>query len=285
MKIFFGFDVTENKNNDRMDGDVFVTRRVSAEQEQRIEKQNEDIVELQKNAELHPVLRIVRTVTGAVALIGGAGSVRGILEVGFVKALRNAPLLLLSVFVCAIVWGILFLMTRRKGEKVYAEESSVEIFEEHKETVEQNYQTLGVPAEAPEMDVIMFFYRRKGEKIKVKSRGVTEYINFALRVFTENDALCFADVGQRWEIPLEEITGIREIKKAIFIPGWNKETPYNKGEYKPYKINANNLGQLRIKPYYALCIRRGGKDYELYFPPYELPLVERLTGFSVWSKK
>lgn len=281
MKVFFGFDVTENKNNDRMDGDVFVTCRVSAEQEQQIEKQNDDIQQLQQKAELHPLLRIVRTVTGAVALVGGISAVRGISEVGLVQAMRNAPILLLTIFACIVIWGILFLMTRWKGKKVYAEESSVEIFEDHRETVEDSYQALGVPAEAPEMDVIMFFYRRKGEEIKVKSRGITEYINFALRVFVEDGALCFADVGQRWEIPLEEITGIREIKKAIFIPGWNKETPYNKGEYKQYKINANNLGQLRIKPYYALCIRHGGKDYELHFPPYELPVVEKLTGVCV----
>ena len=60
--------------------------------------------------------------------------------------------------------------------------------------------------------------------------------------------------------------------------GWNKETAFNKGVYKNYKIRMNDFGMYAVKPYYSLQILSGGEEYEIRIPPYEREEVERLTG-------
>ena len=57
-----------------------------------------------------------------------------------------------------------------------------------------------------------------------------------------------------------------------------KEKGVREAPYDPYKISATRFGY-SIKSYYALVIRsEEGEDYELYFPAYELPTVQKLTG-------
>ena len=140
------------------------------------------------------------------------------------------------------------------------------------------YKGLGVPDNAERMDVLVVRYQWKNGKVILKSTGPFKALNADLRAFTEKDALCLADSFQKFTIPFESLTGIRSIRKRIAISNWNKDEPYNQGEYKPYHIKGNQYGGVILPYYYALGIRYNGEEYELYFPPYELAAVERLTG-------
>ena len=43
MKLFFGFDITENQANEVLDGEIFVTQRVPSGQEKRMEETQEEL--------------------------------------------------------------------------------------------------------------------------------------------------------------------------------------------------------------------------------------------------
>ena len=77
-----------------------------------------------------------------------------------------------------------------------------------------------------------------------------------------------------------DVDSIRTVNKAISLPTWNKQKHFGEAPYDKYKLSANRYGYTS-KPYYALCIRTElGVDYELYFPCYELPIMQKLTGLS-----
>ena len=58
---------------------------------------------------------------------------------------------------------------------------------------------------------------------------------------------------------------------------WNKDTEYNKGKYVDYDIKRINEFDYKIRAYYSLDINREGETYKMYFPPYELDVIESLT--------
>jgi len=77
---------------------------------------------------------------------------------------------------------------------------------------------------------------------------------------------------------LAELKGIKTVNKRIGIISWNKEEDPRKGEYKKYKMTVNDMGNVFFKPYHILEIERDGQSFGLYFPCYELEVLEELTG-------
>lgn len=61
---------------------------------------------------------------------------------------------------------------------------------------------------------------------------------------------------------------------------WNKDEAYNKGVYKQYKLVEDNLGRVSGKNYQILELNSGGKRWGIYFPCYELPVFEEITGLK-----
>lgn len=61
---------------------------------------------------------------------------------------------------------------------------------------------------------------------------------------------------------------------------WNKDEAYNKGVYKQYKLVEDNLGRVSGKNYQILELNSGGERWGIYFPRYELPVFEEITGLK-----
>ena len=105
------------------------------------------------------------------------------------------------------------------------------------------------------------------------------YENDSYKIFTENGALCIADMENKYRIPANEIKKIITVKARMVVPSWNKTTSYNEGIYKQYKISCNDNG-FTFKPYYILEIEHNGEQWGIYFPNYELPFFEYITGMK-----
>ena len=78
---------------------------------------------------------------------------------------------------------------------------------------------------------------------------------------------------------LKHFKTIGAIKKAN-MDEWNKDVPFNKGEYKQYKITSNDYGTIFCR-YYAMQISDVFGEYELFFPEYELAQFKAIADVPV----
>ena len=280
MKIFFGTDLTLDKNNDRMDGEDFIVERLPEWQETALENSAAVLDGLQAKAKLPPPLRILYYVCGFAAIILFVSIFRALTEVPLQQAYANAPVLFWIVPVTAAVWGALALVARQRKQKIEQSDEAKTALQKSEALMKECYETLGVPKGAADMDVLCSQYRVKDGKIVNKPVANYTFINTELKVFLQDEALCFADINQKFAIPKDALLSIRTVNKAISLPTWNKQKHFGEAPYDKYKLSANRYGY-SSKPYYALCIRTElGVDYELYFPCYELPIIQKLTGLS-----
>ena len=106
------------------------------------------------------------------------------------------------------------------------------------------------------------------------------YLNFEVKVFTEGEDVHFADLGTRYTFHRTDFRAIRTVYKRVSIPCWNKEEDPKSDKYKPYKLVVNNIGTVFFKSYHILELEREGRLYGIYFPCYELPVFEKITGLT-----
>ena len=276
MKPVFGIDITEDKYSEISYSDLFITKKLSEATMENLQQKRDGLDTTVKKAKLSIPLRAVMWLS----LIWGVMVVNGILdaEVEIAQAIRNAPLLTMSGFAALIVWGVLFTVGKIKEKVVLKEENADEKSEEMDMVTERAFAELGVPSGAIRVDILAFKFAIKDGAVKPKTGAleVTPYFNFEMRAYLCDYNLCLADVESVWRFPLESLKAIKTVKKNVILPTWNKETPYNKGEYKPYKMSSNNYG-VYVKPYHILELEKDGETYGIYFPAYELASIEGLT--------
>ena len=282
MKPFWGIDITENKKNERMNGEELLVQKVSKQQEARFESALKETEHLANRSQLPLVFRIVQGGCGFAAPLIFAGIMKSLgngttLEQGY----ANAPYLFWIIGVCAVVWLILTLIGKKRNSDGMESREGTDAVYELDNAAESAYAELGVPAGLPDTDVLVVTYRLKDDEIRTKdSLTKPPYVNFNVKVFADDKNLYIADVAKKYAVPLSSLRGIREVNKAIFIPNWNKDTPPNKGSYKRMKLTEDNYGRYRVKPYYILEFDHNYELWGIYFPNYELSVFESLTGLK-----
>ncbi len=278
MKLFFGVDVTENKENEEIGGARFITETVPKDLMERIDKHDDALIENIDRKFISLPARIFKFVGGLAALLAFVLVTASIGEESFDYSSFAREFW--WIFVIGLVGFAVFIAlwsVERKKAKEYEESDENRAFEREGDSIDDDSRMyLGIPADAVKMDVFLGQYKIKRERIVYSDFNP---INLEIDVYSEENALCFADAANKYTVLSAEIKEIRRINSSINFIIWNKDEAHNKGEYKQYKIKENNLGYT-VKPYYALIIERGGEEYELQFPPYELPMIEKLTGMK-----
>ncbi len=281
MKIFFSTDLTENKKNTHVDGVIFRTNRVSSSLECALDAAAARGERAAKKANLPIPLRILYYLCGFYCVIMVVALIKTLVDLPVSEVYGNAPFLFWALAVAGPTWGVLELLRRRRIKQT---ENSAEIAQNEADAnalLAQSRETLGVPAQAVAVDILYGTYRRRGKKLRQKN----VWVNVEVMAYNESDALCLCDATEKFVIPRSTLRNIRRINKQIAIPNWNKETPLDRlpgVEAKTYMVN--QYGMLFCRPYYALCLKHGSEDYEIYFPHYELPVIMRLTGLKVSDK-
>lgn len=285
MKPFLGVDLTENKNNERFNGEEFLRIKTSETQLQSFEKAAESGLELEAKAKLPLPLRIIGGICGFVGLIGLAVIVNlwgESEEATFAHIYETLPWVFWLCGVCLAVWGVLKLLGKKKAKDTIESDEGNLTKSRIDTAVNTIYAEMGVPKTTPETDIFAFGYKVKDGEVIAKTRGfeITPYNNLIYRVFTDKDNLCLVNMEGRYEFPLSELKAIRTVKKSIVIPDWNKEESPKKGIYKQYKLSVDNQNCVHIKPYHILEFEHNGETWGIYFPCYELPTFEKLTGLK-----
>jgi len=274
MKYVFGVNITDDKDNLTVDGQVFVGKTLPTEMSESIEKCLENSESLQNKAELPIWIRIIKLLTGFLSCFLVVGVANGLMDVPIRQAYENAPYLFYLIAISAFIWIVLHFLSKSKIKNVENSDEFIRNVNYAKEVLSNAWEVFDIPTDAKEVDILTFFYKFKKGKMKtVNVKGYQTYVNFVSKVYVKEGALYIVDIEQEWVIPLDCIKGIKKINKRINVPDWNKEIPYNKGEYKKYNITSNNIGFILFKPYYALSIESQKEEYELFIPPYEKDVI------------
>ena len=278
MKIFFGTDKTFDKENEKYDGEVFITEKLPSDLQEKFEKHSEAVSNnLKKTTKpfffitVAIVLTICATVMRLVAKVVG-----GITESIDPELYLGVAAIIIFVGVCVIIAANVVKIDRTlKGDTAQRLKEQGDIIS--KECLE----AMRVPLEAIDVDFLTMDYQyQNGELVIVETMGC-KFINIEYKTYAEEGVLCIADVEQKHTISLSEIVSIKRIDEKISFSFWNKETLHNQGEFEQYKIKYNKKQYYyTVKWYYSLVINHSGEEYELYFPPYELDTIEKLTGLK-----
>ena len=288
-KPFWGVDITHNKKNQKLNGDVFIVARASLSQSAALDDAVKSASDIEQTAKLPIFLRVIQYICGIGGAICFAGLIRGLAknrDLTFVQAYENAPWAIWCAVIGLSVWGILSLAAKKKAGKIAATSENQQAMAELENAVGDIYAEFNVPADALEIDLLSFGYKIKnGEPVqKTRPFEMTSHINMHTRIFVEEGNLIIADRECKYAFPLDSLRGIHTVKKRISIPQWYKDTPFNEGEYKKYKMAANQFGSIFFKPYHILELDRNGVTWGIYFPCYELPVIEKLTGLTAKEK-
>ena len=285
MKPFLGIDLTTDKKNEQFNGEELVVSRPDPSLTQSFESSSETAEKAIEKSKLPLPIRIGRWICGAIGVLvvcGILGALGGEDSVSLEKAYQNAPWLFWLDGACLVAWAILTLIGRRKEKTVLESEESEHAFHTFDKTCKAILADLSVPEDAKEIDVLSFFYKEKGDEIKVETKGLqlAPYMNPIFHAFADAENLYLANLEGKYAIPLSSLKGIRSKKKTILILGWNKDEPFNEGAYKQYKLSTNDAGCLICKGYHILEFEKDSRAWGIYFPCYELPVIEELTGLK-----
>lgn len=282
MKPFIGIDITENKKNEKYNGEEFIVKTVSPLQKQTLENAQEDAVGLVDESKIPLPLRIIKGVCGLAVLFGIAGIVGAMEDITFSQCYHNAPWLFWIYAVCLVAWVILKVISVKKEKETLNTDTGENVVRKLESVSKSIYSDLDVPETAETVDILAFTYKMKDGEPKAKEAGFnpTPYLNIEVKAFIENDNLILADLENKYAFPLSSLKAIHKVNKNISVPGWNKEENPKKGKYKEYKLGVDDYGCVHFKPYYILEVLHNGESWGIYFPSYELPAFTKLTGLT-----
>lgn len=283
MIPLWGVNITQNKKNEIANGRELVVATTAKPID--VEQVRDRARDLEAKASLPKLWGIVQWICGLATMVMAGAVISGSAKIGIAQAYKNAPAIFwmlggfAAVFVALKIWGA------ARNRSVIKSGEIEQLDAEVHEVVGAAYEELGVPEDAVCLDAFVFRYKEKGGKISVCSSGFFDFLNVETRVFIKDGALCLADTESVYALPLESLRRIQTVKKTALFHGWNKELPPTDKSFKPYRVAINQYESITCKPYYILEAEIGSETWGLYFPGYELPVVEGLTGLRAQIKE
>ena len=244
MKPFIGIDITENKKNEKFNGEEFIIKSVSQSQREKFEDAQDDAFDLVEESKMPLLFRIIQGACGVIGLMLLSGILKAFTgedSVSLSEGYHNAPWLFWVCGSCLIVWAILKLLSVKKRKETLETDEGENVAEKLESISKSIYTELDVPFSAETVDILGFTYKIKDGELKAKETGFspTAYLNIEFKAFTEENNLILADLENKYAFPLASLQAIHTVNKHISIPNWNKEEAPNKGQYKKYKLKTN----------------------------------------------
>ena len=280
MKNVFGVLCEKGKEERRYDGERFVVRKADSRLNDELESFLDEALDVEDEATLPCGLSILKWIAEFGTFLLVAVLIRNWGEVSFAQMFSNSPAIIIGGAVCALVWLSLFFYEKFRFKKADKSGAIEKINSKADKMVLQCEEELGIPHDAPGVDIFSFEYKEKNGKDKIKERFGGMYSNHEMRLFKEDDNLCLADFTDVYAFSLDGFKKLVHKKKRASFDDWNKEEEYNKGEYKQYKIRINDYGTYFCK-YYALQYADVFGEYEIFFPEYELKHFEQILNLPI----
>ncbi|MBQ1212500.1 MAG: hypothetical protein IIX69_03665 [Clostridia bacterium] len=286
MKPFLGINVTEDKKNTKPNGMEMMVEEPSQELAASLESSKSKMDETEKKAKLPLALRIIQFVSMLGAAIFVIGILRGLDDITLTEAYANAPVLFWIGGACIVLSAGLSLLEKNRKKNVLESDDSIRTLSNISASVETIFADLGVPDNARDVDIFVFQYKDKnGETKIVAGNRPFMFMNFSFKIFADSRKFYLANIEGKYEFCRDDIKGIRTVGKRYSMNDWNKEYPYDDERYKKYKLTLDRYGVIYGKNYHILEVESNGQLWGIYFPSYELPLFEALSGMKADEAK
>lgn len=283
MKIFYGYDLTENKKNKTKLGGEFIVKKPNADTVKRFNGYHAELDKKMDRAMLPTWLSIALTVATAIGII--------ILQVmakkdethSFKLAYSQMPWLfwIAVAFILSGIASVLFTIFRAK--RVFSSEEYDRIYSKICNLEKVILSETEVPDTAVNTDILEVKYKTKNGKIKFikdkKTKALCRARNFA--AYSDGKCLYLTDITGKYAFPLASVKGIKKVKKHFTAFDWNKDESPLDAPYKGTGVKIGKNGFTAFKISYALTFDINDEEWRIYFPCYELKALERLTGITV----
>jgi hypothetical protein len=290
MKPFLGVDLTKNRKNRDTNGQEFVVAFVSDIQAQALDQATDAATELVGKALLPTPLSILRWICGLAALIIGFGLLDVLLSedsVGLIQGYYAVPQFYWAFFLCLLGWLVLTILGKKRDKDITESPEADHLASRLDTIASAIYDELDIPDSAADVDVLSFTYKQKGDTPVPHELALstTPYTNISMKAFVQDEQLFLADLDAKYAFPLSELRCIHTVNKSVSLPQWLKDEAPTEGIYKPYKMTVDNYDSVHVKPYHILELVHEGTTWGIYFPAYERPTFETLTGLTAESGK
>ena len=215
VKPFGCIDITHDKKNENVNGQEFISERVSLRSKDLLEKNSEEVNDMIKKSFLPLPLRIVKFICQFVFIASAAVIFRLILDQGITQLIRTMPWWFITIICVSLGgWIALALMQGKKNREVLEGKSAEELYEKTNNAVQCINEELNIPKTAVDVDILTFCYKKNEDKISPKARGFApEYFNSIFSAFVEGDNLYLADLEAKYAFPLSSLSSIKRVEK------------------------------------------------------------------------
>lgn len=274
------------------DGASYKTGELNEMTEQQLTQLLENYEQIEQSAALplpvtilNVVIRIISYIAFLFTGINGVQLIRAKLD----HEVLNPRMIKLFVITCCILLissGIRLLIEKmyaKKMEKVIESDTALSAAAHLESATDFAKSQLGIPENADEIDVFLYLYKEApgGANTVETNSNLCHYTLLTMFVFGEKGKLVLASADARYDIPWEDIRSLRVVNKNQSIYGWNKETLFNEGEFKQYKMWSDNMGRIWMRQYCELCFMLKGEEFTFRFPIYEKNVVEKYLPESL----
>lgn len=283
MKPVFAVDITDNKNNDEINGAEFITQTAAQIDAERLQKSSERAQEHIDRAKLPLWARIVEYVCLGLGVVVFSGISEALGDdVTLAEAYQNAAWLFylcggfFVTFAALAIWSV---VRKRRVLNTDEAQTALAAFERESNLI---YVQMGVPDDAVCVDVLTFCYKVRDGEVRPKSVGLdsTPYTNTQMRLFVKDGSLSLASASAIYSFSLSEICEIRRVDKRISLSQWNKELPCTDKSFKEWRIFEDSNSDISVKPYYILAVKHNGEEWGIYFPCYEIYAFENACNIK-----
>lgn len=279
MKNLFSIEVKTGEQPDNK----YVVKKADGGVFEKQENVMMKVGEFQKKYSLPWYFKVIMYICAFAAAVIFLGTVNAVIDgASFSQAYKNAPYLFYICGACLLIFLLLWGISRyliRKGEK----DPQLQIVAQQVEnTVSESFESLGVPAEAAEISVIVYLFKIK----KGKRKPFSPFVSFnahEMKIYSDGEKLYLADIDSVTAIPFTDIKEIAENKKRSQITEWTKDESFRSKKYKPYKIRSN--GYYYFVKTYSLKLNSDGEESEIIIPNYDLPVLQNYVAAPVVALK
>lgn len=282
MKNLFSIDKTNDKNSMDFDAVPYRTATVSDEVRSKLKSAFSVVEEettpppptdeekaLRKKCNVY-WLCCLGCLVGAIVLFFTAS------RLGLYETMPYLHVFELILLACAIILNFLARKISRKQSRAQGDRMKLDFSEATKRleaAATEAARELGVPNGALSVEVFPYHYKMDGNTVlRVGKKG--KFDNLAVSAFVKKGTLCLATAQELFEIPLGEITGMRQYDEDFEIDMWLKSEPPTSERYQRFGVRKSGFFSHKGHGYFGLTI--GKDEYEILIPSYDFDEIKTL---------
>jgi hypothetical protein len=186
------------------------------------------------------------------------------------------------VFIASILYLVIITRIDKKRKKAFLEDKNInQAYLKSVEIYKQTLLSFNMPKNVQMADIFSNSYKIENGQYKfcLQNKHIDYFVNENRFIYVEDGALCVVETTKKTVVPDFQPKFIQKVEKKASFSTWNKKESYTEEKFKAYSLKKSGDAFI-CQYYYILHFDVNGECWCLYFPPYELPFFESITGLK-----